>query len=283
MRRVRRVSLPRPSRHPVAQAHVDGGFALITMLWLITILAVTVGLGLAGTRLGALTTRNRIYLARARWAAEACLAIAQARWAEQRLIDTAVIDLGRTTRCGWDLDDPTARINVNVADPALLRRVLGDALAARVLEARRRELFAAVGEVIALGLDTALAQLFTVDGLGSVNANAASARVLEVLPGFTPEAVARIAYRRSVGRPIASLDELSGEVSPAGRAALLAHYADLAQVLTFAPPVMRVIATGWVGDRETAVRDEPAALEAVIEVLVVPLPERLAVIRRRMR
>ena len=269
----------RPTAERALRGPNQRGFALITVLWLITVLSAAVGLALAGTRMGALTTQNRVALARGRWAAEACLAIAQARWADGRRRDTATVDLGRMTRCGWRLEDPTARVNVNLADARILRHLLGDSLGAIVLEARRRRPVVDIEEMRALGVDSALAEVLTVDGPGSVNASAAPGIVLGALPGLTPEAVARIAYRRSVGRPLASLDELVGEVSPDARAALVAHYADLARSLTFAPPQLLLTASGWVG----AAAPRPGGLHAEVELLVVPLPERLAVIRRRMR
>jgi hypothetical protein len=82
-----------------------------------------------------------------------------------------------------------------------------------------------------------------------------------------------VLYRRSVGRPVTSLDELAAVLSPSSRAALLDRYADLARVVTFAPPQMIVRAEGWVAG---------FAPRATIEVTAVPLPERLAIVGRRM-
>src|SRR5258705_10766181 len=96
------------------------GFALLTVLWLITTLSAVVGVALATTRLGQRVTLNRIALTRGRWAAEACLAIVQARWAQHRVTDTATIDLGRGMRCAWRIEDPTARVNVNTAEREVL-------------------------------------------------------------------------------------------------------------------------------------------------------------------
>src|SRR6266540_968421 len=117
----------RGNRHAALHRGAAGmncrGFALLTVLWLITALSSVVGLALAATRLGQRTTLNRIALTRGRWAAEACLAIAQARWAQHRLADTATIDLGRGVQCEWRIEDPTARINVNAAEREVLERV----------------------------------------------------------------------------------------------------------------------------------------------------------------
>jgi type II secretory pathway component PulK len=197
----------------------DRGFALITALWLIAALTAVVGLGAATTRLGQQTTVNRVALVRGRWAADACLAIAQARWRDRRLADTATIDLGRRVRCSWRVEDPGAI------------------------------------------------------GPESVNVNAASPEVLLTLPGIGHEAVERIVARRTMGRPVQSLDELTGVLSAPGRAAVMAHYDVLIAVVTFAPTRLLVTGTGWV---------EAQVPRTTIEILTVPLPERLAVIRRRM-
>ena len=100
------------------------GFALIAVLWTVTVLAGIIGLAVGAARLGQRTSLNRIVLARGRWAAEACLAVAQARWGQHRLTDTATVDLGGATRCAWELLDPTARVNVNTADRAVLVALL---------------------------------------------------------------------------------------------------------------------------------------------------------------
>lgn len=242
------------------------GFALLTILWLITALSAVVGLALATTRLGQRTTLNRFALTRGRWSAEACLSIAQARWAQRRLADTATIDLGRGTRCRWRTEDPTARINVNVADREVLERVTQNADS---IIARRR--LRPIPDLDAIpGLD---GSLVTVDGPGTVNLAAAPRQVLVALPGISPEAAERLLARRAAGRPVASLDELAGLLSPSARGVLTESYADLARLGTFAAPQLRVTVEGYVdGERP----------RATIEVIVVPLPERLAVIRRRM-
>jgi len=92
---------------------------------------------------------------------------------------------------------------------------------------------------------------------------------------MTPEAVEVIVSRRSIGRLVTSLDALAGSLSPNARAILLASYADLAREITFTAPQLLVTGDGWVGPAS----DAP---HARIQLLVVPLPERLAVIRRRM-
>jgi hypothetical protein len=242
------------------------GFALLTVLWLITALSAVVGLSLAATRLGQRTTTNRIALTRGRWAAEACLAIAQARWGERRFADTATIDLGRGTWCRWLVEDPTARVNVNTAEREVLEQVVEgvDSIIMR----------RGAGPLVDLSQIPELdPRLVTVDGPGVVNLSVAPREVLLALPGITPEAVDRLLARRAALRPVGSLDELAGLPSPSGREALLARYADLARIATFAPPQLKITAEG-------GVRAEP--LRSAIEALIVPLPDRMAVIRRRM-
>ena len=259
------------------------GFALVAVLWTVTALAGIVGLAVAATRLGQLASFNRLALTRGRWAAEACLAIAQARWAQHRLADTAAEDLGRSVHCAWRLSDPTARLNVNTAEREVLAALICTRRGATcevdsLVALRHARPFADIEQVAAApGVDAAALRWLTVDGPGSVNANAAPLAVLRAFPGLSPEAVARIEGRRSLARPITSLDALAGELSPDGRSALFAHYADLARELTFASPVLLLTARGWVGGVGAVDR-----LDAAIEVLVVPLPDRLAVVRRRM-
>jgi len=251
------------------------GFALITVLWLIAALASVVALEVGAVRLGNQASANRIVLTRGRWAAEACLAIVQRRWAEHRMPDTASFDLGRGTHCSWHVDDPTTRINVNIADVEMLRGLgWSETFLQAVVEARRRGPFQSVGQLSQLaGYDSSAVDQATVLGPGSINVTAAPRELLRTLPGLTAEAVDLVLYRRSVGRPVTSLDELVAVLSPSSREALLGRYADLARVATFAPPQLVVRAQGWV---------EGFGPRATIEVVTVPLPERLAIVGRRM-
>ncbi len=246
------------------------GFALIAVLWVLTALTAVVGLSLAATRLGQQVTGNRVALTRGRWAAEACLAIVAARWTQGKLRDTTTVDLGRETRCGWWVEDPTAGLNVNTTDSETLDRlfsIVGSRWSVdSLVRARPFESLEQVG-------DSAVLPFLSIDGPGTVNLSAAPPQVLLALPGMTPEAVDRLVSRRGLSRPYTSLDALAAKLSPSARALLLAHYADLARSTTFSPPQLVVTATGWVDGQLP---------RATIEVVVVPLPERLAVVRRRM-
>src|SRR2546429_6423608 len=101
------------------------GFALLAVLWVLTALVVLAGAGFAVARTGSLTTRNRVLLARAGWAREACVEILLARYAQDpaiRRLDP--VDLGRGSWCAAALEDPAARLNLNLADRDALLTML---------------------------------------------------------------------------------------------------------------------------------------------------------------
>ncbi|MGH7535018.1 MAG: general secretion pathway protein GspK [Gemmatimonadales bacterium] len=136
------------------------GFALLLALWLLVLLGTLGAAVLAGARLGGETTRNRILLARAGWAREACVEIALARYAEQPedfngptvpLSHGLTVppshgltaprplrfDLGRRAWCRAELTEPESRLNLNRADPVALAALLqSDSLVDAVLDWR---------------------------------------------------------------------------------------------------------------------------------------------------
>lgn len=253
------------------------GFALLAVLWVIAALSAVVGLGLASLRVEAGASGNRLGLARGRWAAEACLAIAQARWVTQKLQDTATVDLGRGTRCAWRVDDPTARVNVNTALPAVLEGLAAElgipgAVVDSLLAHRP---YQDTAQVRSLASGNWPLTYLTTDGPGTIDLNRAPREVILAIPGLGAEAVERLEEYRQIGRPLSSLDQLASSLS-GGRPDLLANYADLSASVTFAPPQLLITAIGWVGG------NGDAGLHATIEELAVPLPDRLAVIRRRL-
>jgi len=91
------------------------GVALLTVLWAVSVLSVLAATGLAAVRTGERTSFNRIALARGRWAAEGCLAIAQARGVSRPDSIGDPIDLG-TARCSWRISrtSPDARSPVDI-------------------------------------------------------------------------------------------------------------------------------------------------------------------------
>lgn len=262
------------------------GFALIAVLWLITVAAGIVGAGVLAVRLGQHARTNRISLTRARWAAEACLHIAQARWREERFRAFEKIVLTHGLSCRMSAEDPGARLNVNAADSTALWKVVralhSDSAAAAqwlavALGIRDRGLVTDLMQLSRLrGFEPSLARYLTVDGPGSINTLSAEPHVLRALPGLTEEAVRLLVARRAHGVPIQDLDELSGELSGPARTALTERYGELTQTLRFDTTHLLLLAEGR--DVSTGV-----ALRASVEVLVAVVPERLAVLRRRVR
>jgi len=284
------------------------GFALLAVLWTLTAVTALAGAALTVARLGSATTRNRILLARAAWAREACVEILLARWASLRdprsewrttaSIDS--VDLGRGTWCAATLEDPSAKLNLNFADrPALVtvlqavvhHSVAVDSLADALLDWRdpdavprslgdessrnRNGPFADVRELRYVrgftdSLMERLIPFFTTRGTGVINVNAAPQAVLATLPGITEEAARIVVMHRSTG-PLPDADVLAGLLSPSGRATLLASYPEFVRATVFAPPQLIGVVTG-------GVRGTP--ITARVTLTTVPVAGRLAVIRR---
>ena len=253
------------------------GFALLAVLWVLTALTALVGTGLLVARLGADTTRNRVLLARAEWAREACGEILQARFATDPSVRTIEpIDLGRGTWCRAVLDDPTAKLNLNTADREALVRLFAaagvdSALADSVVIARRT---GTIYDIRQFGsIDSAqaahLSRFVTTRGTGVVNVNAAPPEVLRVLPGLSEEAVVVLMGRRGV--PILNADELAGALSRSSRALLLNNYAEFVRATVFSPPQLVATIEG---------RVRGSSIVARATLTTVPVPGRLAVIRR---
>ena len=277
------------------------GFALFAVLWTLTAMTVLTGAVMTVARLGSATTRNRILLARAAWAREACVEILQARYAKDgstRVIDS--VDLGRETWCTASLEDPSVKLNVNLADePALatvlhavVRRPAGiDSLVDALLDWRdpdtvprpfgeespgnRNGPFADVWELryvrgFSDSLVAALTPFLTTRGTGAINATAAPPEVLAILPGITEETMQLLRMHRGTA-PLASADEVATLLSPSARATLLANYSEFARAAVFTPPQLVGVVTG-------GVRGTPMTARATLTL--VPVAGRLAVIRR---
>ena len=96
-------SLRTPSQaEPALQGgDTSEGFALLAVLWTLTAVTVLTGAVMTVARLGGATTRNRVLLARAGWAREACVEILQARYAQDvsvRRLDSVDLGAGRGAR-----------------------------------------------------------------------------------------------------------------------------------------------------------------------------------------
>ncbi len=252
------------------------GFALLAVLWVLTALTVLTGVALGVARTGWQTTRNRVLLARAGWAREACVEILLARYAQDpsvRRVDT--VDLGRGTWCVAALEDPAAKLNVNVAERENLLSVVGrqSSVVDSVLQARRRGPIYDLRQVPGMDsmLAARLAPFLTTRGTGTINVNAAPREVLVTLPGMTEESVSLLVWRRENRRPLSSADELAGALSPSARTRFLADYAEFVRHAVFAPQQLVALVDGGV---------HGTALTARAMLTVVPASGRLAVIKR---
>ena len=292
------------------------GFALLAVLWTLTAVTVFTGAALAVTRLGGTTTRNRVLLARAGWAREACVEILQARWASPpdplsgqgvrtpdrgagTLMALDSVDLGRGTWCTATLEDPSVKLNVNVADRPSLVTVLdavappfaAESLADALLDWRDADAIPRpLGDESAGNRNGPLADVWelryvrgftdslvgrmtpflTTRGSGAINVNGAPTAVLTSLPGTTEESVSLIVMRRA-SVLIPNADALAALLSPSARATLFASYPEFVRSAVFAPPQLVAFVVG--GVRGTR-------LVARVTLTTVPVAGRLAVIRR---
>ncbi|HOX21025.1 MAG TPA: type II secretion system protein GspK [Gemmatimonadales bacterium] len=262
------------------------GFALLAVLWLIAALGIVAAVGLAAGRTGAQTTRNRILLTRASWAREACVAILMARFAEDSRAELAglqvhalpPVDLGRGTWCRARLDDPGARINLNLADPGTLQGLFRDSDLASSLVAWRTQhgpLKDAAELRFVAGFDSGIAARFTdvvtTRGAGAVNLNAAPRMVLDAIPGLPREAIEVVVARRQTSRPIASLDEVIALTSRPTQALILHDYTGWLSRVRFAPAQIVAVVTGGV---------HGTPITSTATLTLVPVPKRMAVVRR---
>jgi type II secretory pathway component PulK len=262
------------------------GFALIAVLWVVTALSSVVGLGLVAVRLNQRAWQNRIVLTRGRWAAEACIAIADKRIRDGRFSDTSTVDLGQSVRCEWTAHDPTSRLNLNTASMVQIGRLLqsigfhadsAERLARAVRQLRRAGEIEDIRAIALLpGFDRRVLPYVTVDGPGVVNTATASSVVLECLPGMTQEALGLILDRQRSSHPFTSLDGLIEELSPASRDAFAQHYRELAGILSFNTTQLVTRFSGWLAQYGPYPRFE-------IELFVARSPDGLVVLRRRMR
>ncbi len=278
------------------------GFALLAVLWTLTAITMLTGAAMAVARVGSTTTRNRVLLTRAAWAREACGEILQARWASPPRTRTSLdtVDLGRGTWCAAALDDPSVKLNLNLADRAALVTVFQtvvrrsapvDSLVDALLDWRdldtvprlfgdessgnRNGPLADVWELRSVrgftdSLVGRLARFLTTRGSGAINVNAAPPEVLATLPGMTEEAI-RIVIMDRRATPLPNADVLAGLLSPSGRRTLLASYPEFVRLAVFTAPQL-------VGTVMGGVRGAP--LVARVTFTMVPVAGRLAVIRR---
>jgi type II secretory pathway component PulK len=200
------------------------------------------------------------------------------------------------------LEDPGAKLNVNLAGRATLVTVLTamshrsavavDSLAdglrdwrdahrtpqssARTAPEHRNGPLADVAELrYVRGFDSALvAQLeraLTTRGTGTIDLTAAPPAVLATVPGLGDEAVAVLMQRRELGLPIRSAEELVSLLSSTARTTLYGSYPEFLRAVTFAPSELVAVVEG-------GVRGTP--IVARVTLTAVPVTRRLAVVRR---
>jgi len=234
------------------------GFALIAVLWVVAGLAALVGTGMLGTRLDAMATENRISLERSRWSAEACLSVAMQRQdslARARESFGAPsgfrMELGNGTWCEIVSHEPGSRMH----------------LLASSMEMRAR-LDSIVTATSRLPVDSFL----TTDGDGRVDINAAAFEVLTALPGLGPDGARAVVDARRFRRRIQSVGELSSLLPAHVRDSLGARSTEFQNITSFAASSLVLAAIG---------KDSRAPPATVIEVVIVPVGDRVAVIRRR--
>ena len=290
------------------------GFALLTALWTVAVLGLLVGVSLRLASVGAAVSRNRVALTRGGWAREACLEILLSTPLTEPSAGpparpsasppdhpSARHDLGRGTWCRVELEDAGARLDLNLAQPAALRTLLGnDSLADALLDWRdpddiprplgaesawyrgenrrppRNAPFAAVNELRYVRGFTdstvqSLAPFLTTRGAERLNLNAASGRLLATLPGFGFEAVQAVERGRLAGKPVSGADHLAGLLSPPAREALLAHHTELGRRAGYQTESYTAVVEGGV---------RGAAPVARAVVLLALNGNRLAVTRR---
>lgn len=295
------------------------GYVLLVVLWTLVIVA---SLGLAaslGAREAVGTATNRVSLARAAWAADGCLAAAEAAAAEAlggpegqsawRELDRtiAAAPLLQGAPCAMHVRAAGAALDVNRADAEELDRLFRaldlpvwrrDSIVDAVLDWRdaddeprahgaerqwyaerhrflpRNGPFAAPMELARVrGLDSlsGLDSLLDVDPV-RIPLGRAPLPVLAALPGFTPEAVDRVAELRARGVQAFELMELIGMLSPLARDTMAVHYSEVAPRVTSEPDAWIIAARAESGT---------PAVAATVEARFVRAGTRLALIRRR--
>jgi general secretion pathway protein K len=278
------------------------GFTLLVALWLIVAISTVVALALSDERLHSMATRNRLALMRAEWARDACAAVLQARYEYAdplRGVDS--VDLGRSTWCTARASDPSARLDVNRASSGQLRAFFGsDSLADALMDWRDADdvprahgaeassylafgrpvpanrPFGSIAELRRVrGFEVAsldsLGRVLTVRGHGALNITTADPAVVATLPGLRPADATVLRAVRASGWQAQSLEELIGRLGGNRQEELAEWMPDLRAAVSFRPAevVIEVVGAGGA---------DPVRARATLNA--VPLPERLAIVRR---
>jgi type II secretory pathway component PulK len=203
------------------------GFALVAVLWLLAMVSASVAIGLDAARLSVTAARNRLGLAKAEWARESCVAIAQARYEkwvqasdaiDQNQLDTAVtklfridsVDLGDGTWCSQAYTDGGAVVRLQDVDSG--------GICPKVVATTQWRL----------------------------NLNSAPPALLACLPGLDREAV-RVVVGARRARPFHSIDDVLTVLSGEQRRGIMRQYGTFSRMVALHPPLVLLEAVGHAG------------------------------------
>lgn len=296
------------------------GFAMLSVLWAVVVVG-TLALATALSGRDAFNAgRNRVSAARAFWFANDCAERARAAidsalnrsdalpervW---RHLDAIVSSdsLAVGGACGVVLEASGTRLGVNAASADQYARLFtamgrsdASALADALIDWRdeddeprqdgaerqwyaeharalpRNGPIADEGELVRVrGFEDGLAQRFLAVEPGPISIPNASRAVLASVPGFTEETVDAVIDLRVRDGEIEDLRGFASMLSSAARDSMLAHYQEVQEGTTLDPAAWIVTATG---------RSGSPAVEAQVELRMVRLNHRAAVVRRRVR
>ncbi len=161
------------------------------------------------------------------------------------------IRLANETSCQSRSYEPAERVNLDSASGDLLKRL--DSIVAEVGLVRD--------------------SFVTRDGDGRVDVNAAPFQVLAILPGLGASGARAIIAARRWRRRLETPSDLLAVLPPEARDSAIARWDKLQRTVTFNPSSLILAAIG---------RDSRAPPLSTEEVLIVPVGNRVAVVRRRL-
>lgn len=274
------------------------GVALLTVLWLLALLSVVGASTLTFGRRVSRIAVNRIALTRGRWGAEGCLAVMMGSADAMAGVDS--LDLGAGVWCRAMVEDPAAKVRLDIANGDLLSALVADPAKSAALldwldpddDARaggaEREWYQAARRILprngpllsieelflVRGFDSATVQrlrpFVSVRGGPGISLNAAPLEVLQAIPGLEAAAPLIVA-RRSVGHLPRDLDDLLSALPANLRTEAMGRYAELQGRLRFAPERLVLHLEGHVVESKLVARTT---------VEVAPTDRRLAVLSR---
>lgn len=107
---------------------------------------------------------------------------------------------------------------------------------------------------------------------GRISLANASLAVIAAIPGFTPEALDRLAQIRETGEPLVDLTAFAASLSPQAMRQMAAHFEEISQLVTVVPDAWIIRATGAAGRPPIA---------TTIEVRIARAGNQVVVTRRR--